>query len=723
MLPTPQPVPPAGIPYVPGAPDFPQKSASDWLVRLDASYRLTLAAPEPWLPLCAFDSLLVIGHHNPSSTDMLGLHPDSVLKVRLSEDAYTQMRSRCLAIVAHRCEGDAPLADTCAGAASKIDLLVKLKVLQVPASSANAWLTQAPHRNDLINQSLRQRFIPLHEIHCGKEVLSRGVTFADLSTQGFIPYAEETRGDVRLIHVAVRYSSRASCPSIEELVRQRLSGSSGKPKMRVIVRSAVATDDAVRDVLAALQRSGRAGLGVNTEAVTDNGKTLDVPSDLGIQTSPSGDTPRDYFIWSLAKAITWRASDLHFLWDVNQGKGMVRLRKSGTLSTIANISREMHRGIIGVIKNETAVDAIETRFPQDGKIRARMGSDIVNLRVATAPGTPDSNGPGPELMVVRVLQRNTQLASLSDLGATQWNTEMLRGVSSANQGIIFVTGPTGSGKSSTIHLMQEQVADETVNTITIEDPVEATTPYTHHIEIHEEWKDKEGMPMSYARGLRSILRLDPDIIKLGEVRDPETADKAIQASQTGHLVITTLHTNNSLDTFARLETLKADRRLVIESTLAIQAQRLLQTLCPHCHRAQIPASPRQIAVVKRVCRKLESTLKDPVCPDGPEVLQQIQDWLTNPMLPARSNTECTACDGGIGGRRIAMEIFPTWPGLKLRDLLMEGAPTKTLMDHVVSEGYLTLELDTLRLVLSGAVSFSEFTANSPQLPSNALRSD
>src|SRR5690606_24801228 len=234
------------------------------------------------------------------------------------------------------------------------------------------------------------------------------------------------------------------------------------------------------------------------------------------------------------------------LWDSTQGKGLVRLRKSGTLSTIANIPRDMQRGIIGVVKTEAGIDAVENRFPQDGKLRVRMGNEVINLRVATAPGTPDSSGPGPELMVLRILQQNAQLSSLSDLGTTHWNTEMLRMVSRLKEGIIFVTGPTGSGKSSTIHLMQEQVADESINTITIEDPVESATPFTHHIESHEEIKDKEGQSMSYARSLRAVLRCDPDIVKLGEIRDQETADKAIQASQTGHLVITTLHTNNSL---------------------------------------------------------------------------------------------------------------------------------------------------------------------------------
>lgn len=280
----------------------------------------------------------------------------------------------------------------------------------------------------------------------------------------------------------------------------------------------------------------------------------------------------------LQEAIREDASDIHI--ETFERRLLVRMRVDGVLREILAPRRELAPLLVSRIKVMARLDIAEKRIPQDGRISLRLGGRDVDVRVSTMPS---SNG---ERVVLRLLDKQAGRLHLGHLGMgnTCYN-EMMEQIKKPH-GIILVTGPTGSGKTTTLYASLTELNDSTRNILTVEDPIE------YQLEGIGQTQVSTRVDMTFARGLRAILRQDPDVVMIGEIRDLETAEIAVQASLTGHLVLSTLHTNTAVGAVTRLQDMGIEPFLLSSSLLAVMAQRLVRVLCPHC-KIGAPATPSE----------------------------------------------------------------------------------------------------------------------------------
>jgi len=282
---------------------------------------------------------------------------------------------------------------------------------------------------------------------------------------------------------------------------------------------------------------------------------------------------------AIATAVEKDASDIHI---EPHGTGMVlRLRVDGILRELASVPADLQTSVISRIKVLADMDIAERRKPQDGRIGVRVGEKNLDLRISTLP---THRG---EKVVIRLLDPNAPRLQFRDLGMSPGTCETLDRILRRPQGMLLVTGPTGSGKSTTLYAALNVLRSPTVNIVTVEDPVEYQLEGVNQVQVHT----KAGL--TFAGCLRSILRQDPNIIMVGEIRDSETAEIALKAAQTGHLVLTTVHTNDSIAAIARLIDLKISPSLIASSVTAIMSQRLVRKLCSCSERAA--ATPEYVA--------------------------------------------------------------------------------------------------------------------------------
>jgi general secretion pathway protein E len=268
------------------------------------------------------------------------------------------------------------------------------------------------------------------------------------------------------------------------------------------------------------------------------------------------------------QAIKRKASDIHI--ETHEKKGEVRFRIDGALIKHIDLDKNVIDLIISRIKVISALDISEKRLPQDGRTQIKIAGKNLDVRVSVLP---TYHG---ERVVLRLLMQAASIPTLRELGFDEKTTSEFEELLKYSHGIILVTGPTGSGKSTTLHSFLQQLASPEKNIISIEDPVEYDAPHVSQIAVNT----KAGL--TFASGLRSILRQDPDIIMVGEIRDTETAHIAIQAAMTGHLVLSTLHTNNATAALTRLSDMGIDKFLITSTLIGVLAQRLVRCLCPSC---------------------------------------------------------------------------------------------------------------------------------------------
>jgi type IV pilus assembly protein PilB len=277
----------------------------------------------------------------------------------------------------------------------------------------------------------------------------------------------------------------------------------------------------------------------------------------------------------IAQGIKERATDIHI--EVDESVGRVRYRIDGILETAFILPKKIYRAVVSRIKIMSSLDITESRIPQDGSFRFTYNSQDIDVRVSTMPIFYG------ESVVMRILQKPKFLMSLADLGYWGDNLERFKRLVQKPFGMIVITGPTGSGKSTTLYAALTTLNTLEKNLITLEDPVEYQLPMSKQSPIHE----KAGY--TFAKGLRSILRHDPDIILVGEMRDEETAEMAFRASMTGHLVFTTLHANTASAAVARLLDMDIEPFVISTSLLAVIAQRLARRICPKCRESYTPS--------------------------------------------------------------------------------------------------------------------------------------
>ncbi len=276
----------------------------------------------------------------------------------------------------------------------------------------------------------------------------------------------------------------------------------------------------------------------------------------------------------LSEAIKESASDIHI--ETFETSLQIRFRVDGVLREVLKPNRKLASLLVSRIKVMAKLDIAEKRIPQDGRISLRIGGRAVDVRVSTMP-----TGHG-ERVVLRLLDKNSARLDLKDLGMTEVIRQQFLQLIEKPHGIILVTGPTGSGKSTTLYAGLTQIDAQERNILTVEDPIEYAIEGIGQTQVNTK------VDMTFARGLRAILRQDPDVVMVGEIRDLETAQIAVQASLTGHMVLSTLHTNTAAGAITRMEDMGVEPFLLSSSLLGVLAQRLVRTLCIHCKESHLP---------------------------------------------------------------------------------------------------------------------------------------
>lgn len=301
----------------------------------------------------------------------------------------------------------------------------------------------------------------------------------------------------------------------------------------------------------------------------------------------------------LSRALVQRASDIHI--DVQETKVLIRYRIDGVLFTDKTLPKHLHNMIVARVKIMSNLNITEVRVPQDGRIKVSIEENILDLRVSTLPTVYG------EKIVMRILALGSNLLDLEKLGFSQLNLDCFNQLIRRPTGIVLITGPTGSGKSSTLYASLNKINTPEVNIITVEDPVEYQLEGINQVQVNSK------VGMTFAAGLRSILRQDPDIVMVGEIRDKETAEISIRASLTGHLVFSTLHTNDSISTVTRLIDMGLEPFLVASSVSGIVAQRLVRRICSDCKTTEQPTI-REYEIFKNRGITIDNVSRGTGCP-------------------------------------------------------------------------------------------------------------
>ncbi|QBP40764.1 GspE/PulE family protein [Paenisporosarcina antarctica] len=301
----------------------------------------------------------------------------------------------------------------------------------------------------------------------------------------------------------------------------------------------------------------------------------------------------------MSAAVTQKASDIHF--DPQETRLLVRFRIDGVLHDERTLPKLMQGMVTARIKILAKLDITEHRIPQDGRIKTNVDFRAIDLRVSTLPTVYG------EKIVMRILDLSNNLTDISKLGLSEKNYERFMKEIAKPNGIVLISGPTGSGKSSTLYAALNYLNDEEVNIITVEDPVEYQLEGINQIQVNS------NVGLTFAAGLRSILRQDPDIVMVGEIRDKETVEIAIRASLTGHLVLSTIHTNDSIASVTRLMDMGVEPFLVTSSINAVVAQRLVRRVCRDCSEKQEP-TVREIDIFRKRGMDIQAITRGKGCP-------------------------------------------------------------------------------------------------------------
>jgi type IV pilus assembly protein PilB len=360
-------------------------------------------------------------------------------------------------------------------------------------------------------------------------------------------------------------------------------------------------------------------------------------------------------------AINQAASDIHI--EPFQDDVLVRFRVDGVINEFITLPKNVYNMVCTRIKITAFMDISEKRKPQDGKISYIFSNKNYDLRVSTLPTVYG------EKIVIRILNRSNEMKSLDSLGFYKKDVELIKSMIQKSSGIIIVTGPTGSGKTTTLYSMLNNLNKKEKNITSIEDPVEYTISNINQVNVNT----KSGV--TFAEGLRSILRQDPDVMMIGEIRDEETAQIAIRAAITGHLVITTLHTNDAAESILRLEDMGIPRYFIQDALISIIAQRLVRKICPHCIEAYSPLEYEKSHMDLRVHDKLYK------------------------------GKGCSRCNNtGYKGRTVIYEIMDA---VKLKEGIKNKNSTEEIRKYNLNNGMTSIVYNCAQLVKKGITTYEE----------------
>lgn len=364
----------------------------------------------------------------------------------------------------------------------------------------------------------------------------------------------------------------------------------------------------------------------------------------------------------ISQAVKLRASDIHI--EPFEKKLKVRCRVDGDLIEVMRPSKAAHAAIVTRIKIMGKMDISERRKPQDGRMEKAIDGRVVDMRISVLPTVFG------EKVVIRILDRTSFMMTKEELGFTENNLTLFNQVMRNPNGIILITGPTGSGKSTTLYTVLAEMNQPDKNIVTVEDPVEYSLDGINQVQVNPK------ADLTFATGLRSILRQDPDIIMVGEIRDPETVNIAIRAAITGHLVLSTIHTNDTASTITRLVNMGIDPYLISSSVVGIVAQRLVKRICTHC----------------KISYEIDE--KNALLVGIPEKTQVFR------------GEGCTKCNGtGTSGRTAVHEVMVV--DRDIRNMINEGHSIDEIKDKAISSGMHTLKDACRELLLKGIITMDE----------------
>ncbi len=374
----------------------------------------------------------------------------------------------------------------------------------------------------------------------------------------------------------------------------------------------------------------------------------------------------------ITMAVKDSATDIHI--EPERNAVLVRFRVDGILRVWEILPKELERPLVSRFKVMANLDISESRLPQDGRAEFRFGSRILDMRVSVYPTSQGEN------VVARLLDRSKLVTRIDELGFDQDFREVFRRMLRRHQGIILVTGPTGSGKTTTLYASLLEITSPQINVMTIEDPIEYDLPFIRQSQINPRAQ------FTFARGLRSILRQDPDVILVGEIRDQETLEISMQAALTGHLVLSTLHTNSALGAIPRLLHMGAPPHILASSLIGVISQRLLRRVCPECVHYQ-EATPQELDLLAK---------------EAPELLPG--DNKGKLRLPREKG--CAHCRGeGYIGRFAVGEIVEL--DKALQQMIHSRAAEESMTQCLKERGYKTILQDSLSRVVQGRTTLGE----------------
>jgi general secretion pathway protein E len=379
--------------------------------------------------------------------------------------------------------------------------------------------------------------------------------------------------------------------------------------------------------------------------------------------------------WLWQYAFDQRASDIHL--EPRREMGAIRFRIDGVLHTVYQVPLSVMQAMTARIKLLGRMDVVEKRRPLDGRIKTRNpGGDEVEMRLSTMPTAFG------EKMVMRIFDPDNTVKSFEALGFAPGETQIWEQLVARPHGIILVTGPTGSGKTTTLYSTLKRVATDEVNVCTIEDPIEMIEPAFNQTQV------QPAIDLGFAEGVRALMRQDPDIIMVGEIRDLETAEMAIQSSLTGHLVFSTLHTNDAASAITRLTDLGVAPYLISATVIGVLAQRLVRTLCPHCKQPDDSVKPEMLA-------------------------EAIKPWRLNGSLQPYKPVGCLECRmTGFKGRVGLYELLPVTEAI--RGAMHPTIDMARLRQTAAKEGLRPLRPAGVMKVAEGVTTLEEVLRNTPQ---------
>jgi len=634
-------------------------------------------APEPWLPVGPLGPLVILAHYNPAALDTWGIPEAFCVKVLVGQDHYAEFR----ALLDERL-GARPLGTGPAQQPSH-----ELERGSSPEAALRWLLTEYPFRGEererltsaleSLSGVAANHVIPVKTLPAGYGAALRHLCTGEAVFNASLAPRQTTFPETLLekhsvfplfvgAHTVYLLSSQKEIFSFED---EWLSSTEDTREFRPVLADKESIVRVInRDRSTAAATGTEAFVGELAESGVANVVEIDPQEMARVNPASINTTAEQALQWVLHRSITGGASDLHIEKYYNMAR--FRGRIDGELVTLFSAPEEMLPRYVSLIKNYSNMSQ-ERQSAQDGRFSLRVGKRRVDCRVSAIPCRKDQ-----QKITIRYLEKEGGVRKLSELNLSKRNLELLQAAMSRDQGLILITGPTGSGKTTTLYALLNSVNSENLNIQTIEDPIE------YEVEGLNQTQTDPVHDIDFSQGLRRLMRADPDVILIGECRDEETASAAVNAALTGHLVLTTLHANDCLRAVSRFISMGVPPYLLADSLALSQAQRLVRRLCGQCKR-MVAVTPQQ--------RSIFTANKVPL---PPEVTH---------LYEAEGCPECR--ETGYRGRIALMELCPI--DHEIADLIAINAPQGQMRKIASAQGLRTLYQEGLHAVAEGLTSLDE----------------